>query len=49
MLQNGQNPYPYITSSICDYIKTYKFYSDDQDEGIKEWFKTFKANYEVRD
>lgn len=43
MLQNGQNPYPYITSSIYDAIKTYKFYTDGQDEGIKEWFKNFKG------
>ena len=42
MLQNGQNPYPYITSSIYDSIKAYKFYTDDQEEGIKEWFKNFK-------
>lgn len=43
MLQNGQNPYPYITLSIYSYIKAYDFYSDGQEEGIKEWFKTFKS------
>lgn len=43
MLQNGKNPYPYITSSIYEVIKTYKFYTDDQEEGVKEWLKTFKA------
>lgn len=43
MLQNGQNPYPYITSSIYNTIKTYKFYTDNQEEGVKKWFKNFKG------